>query len=96
MYLAEKANMEITGGYYYNRGGAPPGHLLYRLSAPHPFRQGLFELSGFNNGSFIVSTSRDGQTFDPVLSNPAPPGSPFNVRLPLRATIWGAPTSGCG
>lgn len=87
-YLVESANMSIHKGYYFNPAGAEPGYLLYKLSAPYPFRYGLLDLQGWNNGACVISTSRDGQEFVPVLSDPPPTG--FKTRLRLGETIRGS------
>jgi len=87
-YLVASANMGITEGYYFNPAGAEPGYLLYKLLAPYPLRYGLLDLSGWNNGTFVVSTSRGGQAFVPLLSNPSQTG--FETRLRLGETIRGS------
>jgi len=67
-YLVGSENMQVTGEprYYYTPPGPQAGYLLYKLSAPYPFRYAILDFAGWNNGQISISVSHDGATFTPV------------------------------
>jgi len=75
-YLISSKNITMTGEprYYCTPPSPDPGFLLYKLSAPYPFRYAVLNLEGWNNGHFSISVSHDGSKFTTVFPDPPQQG----------------------
>ena len=80
-YLIDSENISVMDGYYFSPIGAKPGYLLYKISPAYPFRYGVIDIGGWNNGEFDVSISRDGKKYVSVFSYTGEAGFSKQVRL---------------
>ncbi|MBE3065560.1 MAG: hypothetical protein IMZ69_11155, partial [Spirochaetes bacterium] len=90
-YLVKSHNIVTTGApvYYVAPPNLPPGYLLYKIAASHPFRYAVLTLRTANNGRVSISTSKDGVNFSTVFSSPPPKYGAEGAKVRLGRTIQG-------
>ncbi len=90
-YLVKSENVVTTGTpvYYVAPPNLPPGYLLYKISASHPFLYAVLTLRTANNGRVSIRTSKDGIKFATVFSSPPAKYGVEGAKVRLGRTIQG-------